>query len=99
MLSGAAVRALLSLSIGYFAGLGLGLCLPKLSHGPLWMLTCLGLTGGLALTASRPAPQGLRVASVSLLAAAALCVGLVSTPRTPPEAVPPVGMARLRAEV
>jgi len=63
------------------------------------MLTCLGLSCGLALTASRPAPQGLRDLSVPLLAAAALCVGLYSTPRTPPERLPPVGMARLRAEV
>lgn len=96
---GAPVCALLSLSLGYFAGLGLGLCVPMLSHGPLWMLTCLGLSGGLALTASRPAPQVLRLVSMPLLAAAALCVGLVSTPRTPPEALPPVGMARLRAQV
>ena len=93
------VRALLSLSLGYFAGLGLGLCLPVLSHGPVWMLTCLGLSCGLALTASRPAPQALRNLSLPLLAAGALCVGLFSTPRLPPEPLPAVGMARLRAHV
>ena len=34
-----------------------------------------------------------------MLVVAASCVGLFSTPRTPPEALPPVGMARLRAHV
>lgn len=95
----ACVRAPLTLALGYFAGLGLGLCLPKLVQGPLWLLACLGLSCGLAVTASRPASQVLRDLSSKLLVAAALCVGLYSTPRTAPEPLPPVGMARLRAQV
>jgi len=99
LLSRCPVHALLTLSLGYFAGLGIGLCLPNLANGPLWMLTCLGLSCGVALTASRPAPQGLRHLGIPMLAAAASCVGLFSTPRALPEPLPPAGMARLRAHV
>ena len=99
LLRGPVVRTPLPLAIGYFAGLGLGLCIPKLAHGPALALTCLGLGCGLALTASRPAPQGLLTWAPGLLFTAALCIGVCSTPRVQPEPLPPAGMARLRAEV
>lgn len=93
------MHALLTLALGYFGGLGLGLCFSQLSHGPLWMLTCLGLASGLALTSWRPAPQVLRDLTPKLLLGAAVCVGVFSTPRARSEPLPPVGVARLRAQV
>ncbi|HET8932992.1 MAG TPA: DNA internalization-related competence protein ComEC/Rec2 [Polyangiales bacterium] len=93
------MRTPLPLAIGYFAGLGLGLFIPKLAHGPALALTCLGLCSGLALTASRPTPQALLAWGPKLLFAAALCIGICSTPRLQTEPLPPAGMARLRAEV
>lgn len=93
------VRTPLPLAIGYFAGLGLGLGIPELAQGPVWTLTCLGLSCGLALIASRHPPQGLLRLASRLLCVAALCIGICSTPRQPPETLPPAGMARLRAEV
>jgi competence protein ComEC len=79
--------------------LGLGLHRAELAHGPLLTMACLGLAGGVALTAYGPVPQALRRLAAPLLVACAACLGVCSTPRGAPEPLPPSGMARLRVEV